>query len=479
MSVDRSTLPAVGADPHFRFPPVERRPLPHGGGLRVVVYREVPVIALMAVLLVGSADDPPDAFGLATLTSDLLDEGAADRRALDLHDALSRIGGQLDIDTGYDATTVLLVSLARHRDRALELLADIVFRPRFDPDDVERVRTLRLNRLRQLRDVPSARAEEAFTRHLFGDGHPYGHLPIGRATTLEGIGPDAVRAFHGRHFLVDRAAFVAAGDLDADNLAEAIARVVPGAHGPATGQEGVTARAGDGGGGDGGTADADRGRAPVPRLPAGRRIVLIDRPGAPQSELRVGCVAASRATPDYHALVTMNAALGGQFVSRINLNLRERKGHTYGARSWFEFRRAPGPFAVQASVQTSATADSVREVFAELQGLGADHPVTPGELDLAKASLTRGYPRNFETAEQLARAMAQQVVHGLPDDYYDRFVPTIRAVDGAAVTRVATRWIPPDRMTVVVVGDRASVREPLAQLDLGEPVDDPGEPGAA
>jgi predicted Zn-dependent peptidase len=193
----------------------------------------------------------------------------------------------------------------------------------------------------------------------------------------------------------------------------------------------------------------------------------------------VGHLAAERSTPDYYALITLNAVLGGQFVSRINLNLRERKGHTYGARSWFEFRRAPGPFAVQASVQTSATADSVREVFAELQGLGADHPVTPGELDLAKASLTRGYPRNFETAEQLARAMAQQVVHGLPDDYYDRFVPTIRAVDGAAVTRVATRWIPPDRMTVVVVGDRASVREPLAQLDLGEPVDDPGEPGAA
>jgi predicted Zn-dependent peptidase len=454
VTVNRTQLPPVGADPLFRFPAVDRHRLPTGLELRVVTHREVPVVTLMIVLPVGSSADPAGAFGLATLTSDLLDEGAGSRRAIDLHDALARIGAQLDIDTGYDATVISLVTLSRHLDRAIELLADIAFRPRFDPADVERVRTLRINRLRQLRDVPSARAEEAFVRHLFGDGHPYGHLPMGSGDALARLGPDDVRGFHGARFQVSRAVFVATGDVAVADLAEAIARVFPA-----------------------GSDEASADEVATPRLdaactPGAGRIVLIDRPGAPQSELRVGCVAAARSTADYHAMVTMNAVLGGQFVSRINLNLREQKGYTYGARSGFEFRRAPGPFSVQASVQTSATAESVREVLSELRGIGSERPVTAAELDLARASLTRGYPRNFETAEQLARAVAQLVVYGLPDDYYDRFVPTIRAVDERAVTRAAGRWIDPDRMSVVVVGDRAAVEQPLAALGLGEPIVD-------
>ena len=455
MTVDRTRLPLVGADPLFRFPAVDRHRLPTGLELRVIGHHEVPVIALMILLPVGSADDPPGAFGLATLTSDLLDEGAGRRRALDLHDALARIGAQLDIDTGYDATVITLVTLSRHRERGLELLADIAFKPRFDPDDVERVRELRMNRLRQLRDIPSAQAEDAFGRHLFGEAHPYGHLPIGQAEALARLGADDVRAFHATRFQPGRAVLVATGDVAIDELSALAARLFPG---------GAADHAGD--------VAADDRRGEAPRTREGSRIVLIDRPGAPQSELRVGCVAAARSTRDYHALVTMNAVLGGQFVSRINLNLREQKGYTYGARSGFEFRRAPGPFSVQASVQTSATAESVKEALSELRGLGGERPVTAGELDLAQASLTRGYPRNFETAEQLGRAVAQQVVYGLPDDYYDRFVPTIRAVCQDDVTRVARQWIDPDGMSVVVVGDRAAVEKPLALLGRGEPVVD-------
>jgi predicted Zn-dependent peptidase len=219
-----------------------------------------------------------------------------------------------------------------------------------------------------------------------------------------------------------------------------------------------------GAGGPGPAEHADPRRQAL--ASGGPRLVLVDRPGAPQSELRVGHLAAARSVPEYHALITMNAVLGGQFVSRININLREQKGYTYGARSGFDCRRAAGSFVVQASVDTRATAESVHVVLAELGGIRGDRPATPQELDLAQASLTRGYARNFETIEQLARAAAQQVAYDLPDDYYARFVPSVRAVDQAAVTSAARQWLRPDDATVIVVGDRAHVGEPLERLGV-------------
>jgi predicted Zn-dependent peptidase len=181
----------------------------------------------------------------------------------------------------------------------------------------------------------------------------------------------------------------------------------------------------------------------------------------------VGRVAAPRLTPDNHALVVLNAILGGQFVSRINLNLREDKGYTYGARSGFEFRRGAGPFVVAASVQTDATGAAVREMLSELDGIRGSRPPDARELERAKAALTRGYARGFETAEQLARAVTNLVVYGLPDDHYDRFVEQTEAVDGDAVLRGARTWLDPDDMVVVVVGDRDAVEPALAGLGLG------------
>ena len=194
---------------------------------------------------------------------------------------------------------------------------------------------------------------------------------------------------------------------------------------------------------------------------------MIDRPGAAQSELRIGHVAAPRSTPDYHALVLLNMALGGQFVSRINMNLREDKGYTYGARTSFDFRRGPGPFLLQVSVQTAVTADAVRESLAELQAVGQGRPITERELETARAALTRGYPRNFETAEQIARSCAQQALYGLPDDYFERFVSTVLALGVDDIARVGERWLDPARLATLVVGDRTVVAPGLEALGLG------------
>ena len=202
--------------------------------------------------------------------------------------------------------------------------------------------------------------------------------------------------------------------------------------------------------------------------PPSARLVLVDRPGAVQSELRVGHVAAARRTPDYYALRVLNMVLGGQFVSRLNLTLREEKGCTYGVRTAFDFRRAPGPFAMQGSVQSSATVEALQEVFAQMEAIGGDRPVTVTELDLARASLTRGFARGLETAGQVARGIARLVLHGLPEDYYDRFVAQVEAVDVSAVTAAATAHLHADSAVAVIVGPADQIAPGLGVLNLGD-----------
>jgi predicted Zn-dependent peptidase len=202
---------------------------------------------------------------------------------------------------------------------------------------------------------------------------------------------------------------------------------------------------------------------------------VIAREGAAQSELRIGHLSAARNTPDYHSLLVMNAVLGGQFVSRINLKLREEKGYTYGARTGFDWRRGLSPFYVQASVHTAATADAIRDALAELDGIRGHRPVSATELDLGKASLTRGYPRNFETAQQVARSVAQLALYGLPDSYFEDFVPRVNAVTVEDVSRAAVAYIDPARATTLVVGDHAAIGESLAELGLGNPRLLPGD----
>jgi predicted Zn-dependent peptidase len=197
---------------------------------------------------------------------------------------------------------------------------------------------------------------------------------------------------------------------------------------------------------------------------------IVSKSDAPQSELRIGHVAVPRDTPDYHALLVANTILGGQFVSRINLNLREDKGFTYGARTASEFRRLPGPFVLQVSVQTSATAQAIHESIAEIVGMRGPRPVTADELGLGVAALTRGYARNFETADQIARAVMQLALFDLPDDYFAEFVPAVVRVTADDVSRVMARHVDPARLTTLVVGDLDVVQGDLAALGLGDPV---------
>ena len=451
MRVDRARLPALGADPSLRFPEIQRRTLSNGLRVWTIEHHAVPLVSFLALVPVGASADPLERPGLAAITSDMLDEGCGDLDAMALHDTLGRIGGHLDSEIGSDATILTLSSLGRFADRASALLADMVMHPRLEAPDFQRVRELRLNRLIQLRDLAPALADRAFARLLYRD-HPYGHTPLGTEESLQAVTLADVRAFHGGMFTPSQATVIAAGDATHDALAASVEAAF-----------GRWSTTGDG-------KPPDPSLWPLPEPPE-ERIALVNRSAAAQSELRIGHIGVPRHTPDYHALLVLNIVLGGQFVSRINMNLREDKGYTYGARTSFDFRRGPGPFALSASVQSDVTIDAVSEALNELHAIRGDRPVTAEELQTGRAALTRGYPRNFETAEQISRGAAQLALYDLPDDYFSTFVPRILAVDEKTVTNAAERYIDPARFVTVIVGDREKVSPEIARLNMGAPAE--------
>jgi predicted Zn-dependent peptidase len=363
-----------------------------------------------------------------------------------MHNALARIGAQFDIDIGSDAIALSIGALSRFIDRGLWLIADMAVRPNLSGPDFSRVRQLRLHRLLQLRDVASAVADRAFVRLLYGD-HPYGHPPIGNERALAALTADDVRVFHQNAIGPSVSTLIAVGDCNPDE----IHRIAADAFGDWTG---------DAGGGE--------PPATVPALTA--RLNVVPRPGAPQSELRIGQIAAARDTPDYHALVAANMVLGGQFVSRINLNLREDKGVTYGARTAFQFRRRPGPFVLQVSVDSAATARGIAEAIREIADIRGPRPITREELSLGVAALTRGYARNFETADQIARGVVQMALYDLPDDYFAQYVSRVEAVTPAEATAALARYLDPARLVTLVVGDLDRIGSDLERGDLGVPV---------
>jgi predicted Zn-dependent peptidase len=447
VKADRSQLPVPGPTRALPFPAIEKSTLVNGLRVWTVQHPQVPVVAFMLLVRRGAAADPPGKDGLAAVTADMLDEGSGNLSAIEIHEALARLGAQFDTDIGSDATVASVTVLTRFAQRALALLSDIVVRPALRESDFTRVRQLRLHRLTQLRDMPGALADRAFLKLVYGP-HPYGHSPIGSEASLASMTVDDVRAFHARAIRPSASTLIAVGDCDHHTIARLATEVF-----------------GDWTGDADGAAIADGASMP-PRTP----IAIVPRPGAPQSELRIGHVAVARDTPDYHALVVANTILGGQFVSRINLNLREHRGLTYGARTGFEFRRMPGPFALQVSVQTSGTAVAIQESIGEIAGIRGPRPVTAEELALGIAALTRGYARSFETAEQIGRGVMQLALYDLPDDYFERFVPTIEAVTSDDVSRVMTRHLDPARLVTLVVGDLDVIGRDLAQLGHGEPL---------
>ncbi len=455
MPVDRSALPPLGEPTSLTFPVIARETLPGGVQLRTVDHRQRALVSLVLLLRSGSAADPRGREGLAGLTAGLLDEGSGRYTALALHEALGDIGGHLGTDVFSDATVLSVTALARHAADALRVLMEVATAPRLDADDVDRVRALRISRIAQLRHSAGTVADRLFLRALYGQ-HPYGHAPIGTKSALASIRPEDLRAFHATHYAPRTWTVVAAGGGNASELRSIVGdgiESLPPVASPSVGRLHHVSPPAD------------------PPLPPDR-LVFVPREGAVQSELRIGSLGVARRVNDYEALSVMDTVLGGQFASRLNLNLREAKGYTYGVRSSFDARRGRGPFVVRTAVAAAATADAIREVVREIGEIRGTRPVTDDELEVARSALTRGFSRSFETAGQVARAAMRLAVFDLPDDEYTTFVPRIARVTRDAVTMAAERHLDLNGLVAVVVGPPA-VKASLVDLGFGEPVEPP------
>jgi predicted Zn-dependent peptidase len=428
---DRSHPPAVGPTPSLKLPPLETRTLSNGLQVRIMGVHKVPTVHLELAVKGGVATDPQRKFGVASLMADMLDEGAGSRNALEIADAVDFLGAELSATGAPDATYVdLHVPVARLAD-ALPIMADVVARPTFPEAELKRLRDERLASLLEIQDDPEQLIQVAFPRVVFGAQHRYGTAMIGTAASLQSITTADLKAAHDAQFRPANAVLVVAGDVTADSLVPMLERAFGHWKGAAgAGSAALTA---------------------APQLTA-RHVYLIDKPGAAQSQVRIGWVGVARSTPDYFPLRVLNTILGEAFTSRLNTNLREVHGYAYGASSRFEMRSAAGPFYAAAGVQTDKTSDALKEFFNELTRI--HEPVDAGELDKAKNYLALLLPRNFETTRGTADALAQAWVYDLPPDYYATYADKVRAVTAADVKRAADQYIQPDKLAVVIVGDR-------------------------
>jgi predicted Zn-dependent peptidase len=441
-------MPEVAAPEPVRLPPIERSALSNGVRVWTLPHHALPVVSIAVLINAGSALDPAGQPGLLGLMADLIDEGAGGRDAIALAEALGDLGGTLETTAGADAMSVSLWTLARHLKPALRILADVVARPDLNESDLTRVRELRLSRLQQLRRSAAASAERVFARAVFGP-HGYGHSALGTSASISTITIDDVRAHYRRVITPDRVTVVAVGDVSHGAVVDAV-------------NEGFGAWGGR-------HVSLEDPQLAVDVSPHDRRILFVERPEASQSEIRVGHLGVPRLTPDYHALLLLNAGLGGSFSGRLNLRLRQQLGYTYGARSAFDMDRDAGSFACESSVQGDKTAASVKEFVRILEEIRGDRPLDSSELELARGTLTRGYARHFETPRQLAGAVVQTAIYGLPDDAFEQFVPKVNAVTPAELAAAARARIHPDRLITVVVGD-PKWRDDLAELGAVETV---------
>jgi len=437
-------VPSAGPVRSFDFPPVHADVSDNGLRIRSVRVGRLPIVTAMVVLDAGEGTLEDSRAGLAVVTGDCLEGGTAKRSGVELAEALETIGAGLSIGTGWDSTTVSLSCMADRLDDAMGLLAEVLIEPAFPADEVERIRGQRLAAIRQREMDPVGIATTASRRLTYAEGVPYGR-PLGG--TVESVGPfnsGYAAGFVEAEYRPRGSGFVVVGDVDAGQVRSLVETHFGAWAGEAELQPQIDAE---------------------PRTHE-RGIVVVDRSDAVQSEIRIGHVGQARSTPHYFPLRVLNTVLGGAFTSRLNLNLREEHGFTYGVRSRFLVRRGAGPWCVSAAVGTDVTADAVREAVGEITTLVAEGP-TEEEVGAARDYLAGVFPLQLETTGQIAARIAELLIYDLPDDYYGDYRDSIRGVTLEEAREAARQCIRPDEMTVVVGGDAGKIQSPLEKLGWG------------
>ena len=439
----RAKQPGAGVASRLTLPTPKKFTLANGLTVMLVEQHNLPMVSANLVVLSGSEMNPANRPGLASFTADMLDEGTKTRSALQIADDAARIGASLFTGSSSDSSTIGVSAMKKNADAALELMADIALQPAFPQKDIDRVRNTRLTQIQQQRDNPNALANRVFNNVVYGSNHPYGFTELGTTESTKEITRDEMMNFWKAGYLPSNSALVVAGDITEKELRALVEKHFGGW----TGKPSPFKRTEIGEGG-------------------ARKIVVVDKPGAPQTALRIGHAGIARSNPDYVPLEVMNLGLGGLFSSRINMNLREKNGYTYGAFSVFDSRRGRGPFFAGSGVRTNVTAPAVKEVFNEIERMRTTR-MTDDELKTAKDAYARSLAGLFETTGQTVGSIGQLFIYELPVDFYNTLPAKIDAVTAADVQRVAEKYLKPDSTVVVAVGDRTTIEPELKKLNLG------------
>jgi zinc protease len=438
----RAKAPTPGPLPKFSLPVPDKAQLSNGLTIYLVERHNLPLVAATLYTISGSELNPLDKPGLSGFTADMLTEGTAARSALKFAEDTDQIGATIATQAGYSSASVSLSALSWNAGGGFDLLSDATLHPAFDAKEVERIRNQRVTAVLQENDEPFSLALRT-ANHVLFPSSPYGFSVLGTEASNKSIKRDDLTAFWKQGYVPSNAVLAIAGDLTLAQAKELATKYFGAWSGNATSSQALA----------------------TPSLPA-KSVALVDKPGAPQTALLLSSLGARRNTPDYVPLEVMNTALGGLFSSRINMNLREEHGYTYGAQSFFQYRRGVGPFFAGGAIRTDATAPATQELFKEVTRI-REEELKPEELQKAKDSFSKTLVGLFETTRETASTIGQQFVFGLPVEYYRDLPAQIDKVTGTDALRVAKQYLHPEATIVVGVGDRAKIEPALKQLDVG------------
>lgn len=442
-----STRPQPGPAREYRFPAFERRMLTNGLTLLIAPTHSLPVVTVLAIVDAGAVAEPPGQEGVAQLTARALNEGTPKYDGEALTDYLEQLGTSIGGGADWDSASLAMTVLHDNLDNAFAHFAEVLITPTFPEAAIERLKGERIAELMQIESEPRELADEKFDEYIYETASRF-RLPLGGSKqSVERLTRNEVVAFHAARFRPAATTLIIVGDVDSSVAVSMV--------------EGVLgAWSGD---------SAPRASASDRPVRTSRAVRIVRKEGAPQSEVRIGHVGVPRTHPDYFSITVMNAVMGGLFSSRINLNLREVHGYTYGASSAFDWRREAGPFVVGTAVASDVTVPAIEETLKEIDRMRSE-PISESELSLATSYLEGVFPIRYETTAAIAAALATLTVYGLPVDWYDTYRARMGAVSVADVLAAARAHVHPESMQIVIVGDAGAIREPLEALAFG-PVD--------
>jgi predicted Zn-dependent peptidase len=443
-SLDRSVAPPPATAPALRVPTWTKSTLSNGAQLVVSEKHDLPLVSLV-INFVGGADqlEPADKTGLAAIVASMMSEGTATRTGDQLATDLQMLGTNIGVSIGAETGRISFVSTSDKFAPTLNILADMLEHPRFPSDALDRQKTNTMQGLKRIADRTGAIAQMAFPKVIYGADHPYGRSPD--TTSIKAITHDDVANLYKAYFQPGRAIITVVGDVKAVEVKATIEKALSG-----------WPRGG---------AMPTFNYPPLP-APKSTTIFLIDKPGAAQSTFALGEAGPARDTPDYYALRVMNEMLGVLFQSRLNHNIREVKGYSYGVGSGFSFGRGPGPFRAGGDIVTAKTDSALIEFMKELRDIRGSRPPSDEELAQAKASLAQSLPGTFASVSGINNNIAAIYTQSLPEDYFQRFTNAVKAVTKDDVVRVAQKYIDPDHMALLIVGDRSKIEGPLAATKI-------------